>query len=174
MNAMAGRRPHRLVRFSVTISGEQARWLARHPILNVSALLRQTVAGRIAEWDRGVYAPRHRTRAPLDGGGVRLNTTLDRPGYDWLRAHPKINASELLRAAIDRLRVGEGLEPELSAPASTGADRGGAAAPPSRTWVPLEALAPGEVLVLSIGEGHVETATNVHGKVVIERLARPR
>ena len=35
-------------------------------------------------------------------------------------------------------------------------------------------LAVGEVLVLEIGATHVETATNVHGTVVIERHARPR
>ena len=35
-------------------------------------------------------------------------------------------------------------------------------------------LAVGEVLVLTIGETHVETATNVHGKVVLERHARPK
>ncbi len=35
-------------------------------------------------------------------------------------------------------------------------------------------LAVGEVLVLHIGETHVETATNVHGKVVLERHPRPK
>ena len=34
-------------------------------------------------------------------------------------------------------------------------------------------LAVGEALVLHIGETHVETATNVHGKVVLERHPRP-
>ena len=35
-------------------------------------------------------------------------------------------------------------------------------------------LAVGEALVLHIGETHVETATNVHGKVVLERHPRPK
>ena len=35
-------------------------------------------------------------------------------------------------------------------------------------------LAVGEVLILEIGAAHVETATNVHGKVVLERHTRPR
>jgi hypothetical protein len=34
-------------------------------------------------------------------------------------------------------------------------------------------LAVGEVLILEIGAAHVETATNVHGKVVLERHTRP-
>ncbi|MDE1820869.1 MAG: hypothetical protein KGJ23_12640 [Euryarchaeota archaeon] len=35
-------------------------------------------------------------------------------------------------------------------------------------------LAIGEVLILEIGLAHVETATNVHGKVVLERHTRPK
>ncbi len=35
-------------------------------------------------------------------------------------------------------------------------------------------LAVGDVLILHVGETHVETATNVHGRVVLERHARPR
>ena len=35
-------------------------------------------------------------------------------------------------------------------------------------------LAVGEVLILEIGAAHVETATNVHGRVVVERHARPK
>ncbi len=35
-------------------------------------------------------------------------------------------------------------------------------------------LAVGEVLVLHVGEAHVETVTNVHGKVVLERHPRPK
>jgi len=35
-------------------------------------------------------------------------------------------------------------------------------------------LAPGEVTILHIGESHIETATNEHGKIVLERHARPR
>ncbi|MCI4321083.1 MAG: hypothetical protein L3K18_01390 [Thermoplasmata archaeon] len=35
-------------------------------------------------------------------------------------------------------------------------------------------LAPGEVTILHIGETHIETATNEHGKLVLERHARPR
>ena len=35
-------------------------------------------------------------------------------------------------------------------------------------------LAVGEALVLHISETHVETATNVHGKVVLERHPRPK
>jgi hypothetical protein len=35
-------------------------------------------------------------------------------------------------------------------------------------------LAVGEILILEIGPAHLETATNVHGKVVLERHARPK
>ena len=35
-------------------------------------------------------------------------------------------------------------------------------------------LAVGEILVLELGVAHVETVTNVHGKVILERHARPR
>jgi len=35
-------------------------------------------------------------------------------------------------------------------------------------------LAPGEVTILHIGETHIETATNEHGKILLERHARPR
>lgn len=35
-------------------------------------------------------------------------------------------------------------------------------------------LAVGEVLILEVGERHVETASNIHGKVVLERHPRPR
>ena len=35
-------------------------------------------------------------------------------------------------------------------------------------------LAVGEVLVLHVGESHVETVSNVHGKVVLERHPRPK
>ena len=42
------------------------------------------------------------------------------------------------------------------------------------THLPPHKLAVGEVLVLSVGETHVETATNVHGKVVLERHPRPK
>jgi|GEM_PF-6849414 len=45
----------------------------------------------------------------------------------------------------------------------------GAPAAPS-----LHKLAPGEVALLHIGEAHVETATNVHGRIVLERHRRPK
>ena len=35
-------------------------------------------------------------------------------------------------------------------------------------------LAPGEVTILQIGETHVESATNEHGKLVLQRHPRPR
>jgi hypothetical protein len=38
---------------------------------------------------------------------------------------------------------------------------------------PLHKLVPGEALILHIGEEHVDTATNVHGKIVLERHKRP-
>ena len=47
-------------------------------------------------------------------------------------------------------------------------------APTSPTPALPHKLAVGEALVLHIGETHVETATNVHGKVVLERHPRPR
>ncbi len=34
-------------------------------------------------------------------------------------------------------------------------------------------IAPGEAVILHVGTSHVETATNVHGKVVLERHRRP-
>ena len=47
------------------------------------------------------------------------------------------------------------------------------AAPPALTGQPLHKLAPGEAVILHIGEEHVETATNVYGKIVLERHPRP-
>jgi hypothetical protein len=47
------------------------------------------------------------------------------------------------------------------------------AAPATPTGQPLHKLAPGEAVILHIGEEHVETATNVHGKIVLERHSRP-
>ncbi|MCI4368881.1 MAG: hypothetical protein L3K09_04885 [Thermoplasmata archaeon] len=41
------------------------------------------------------------------------------------------------------------------------------------TITSVQKLAPGEAAILHIGEAHVETATNVHGKVVLERHRRP-
>jgi hypothetical protein len=35
-------------------------------------------------------------------------------------------------------------------------------------------LVPGEVAILHVGETHIETATNEHGKVVLERHKRPK
>ena len=35
-------------------------------------------------------------------------------------------------------------------------------------------LVPGEVAILHVGESHIETATNEHGKIVLERHKRPR
>lgn len=42
------------------------------------------------------------------------------------------------------------------------------------TNLPPHKLAVGEVLVLHVGETHVETVSNVHGKVVLERHPRPK
>ena len=47
-------------------------------------------------------------------------------------------------------------------------------APTSPTPALPHKLAVGEALVLHIGDTHVETATNVHGKVVLERHPRSR
>jgi hypothetical protein len=55
-------------------------------------------------------------------------------------------------------------------PASTSPIAPSAAELPSPT---LHKLAPGEAVILHIGERHIETATNVHGKVVLERHRRP-
>jgi hypothetical protein len=38
---------------------------------------------------------------------------------------------------------------------------------------PLHKLAVGEAVILRVGEEHVETATNVHGKIVLEKHRRP-
>ena len=35
-------------------------------------------------------------------------------------------------------------------------------------------IAPGEVTILEIGETHVETASNLHGKLVLQRHPRPK
>jgi hypothetical protein len=39
---------------------------------------------------------------------------------------------------------------------------------------PMHTLAPGEITLLHVGESHVETASNVHGKLVLERHRRPK
>ena len=38
----------------------------------------------------------------------------------------------------------------------------------------LHTLAVGEVAIVEIGKAHIETATNVHGRLVIERHRRPK
>ncbi len=48
----------------------------------------------------------------------------------------------------------------------------GAATSPTATQA-LHKLAPGEVLILEIWTGHVETATNRRGRLVLERHPRP-
>ena len=48
----------------------------------------------------------------------------------------------------------------------------GAATSPTATEA-LHKLAPGEVLILEIWTGHVETATNRRGRLVLERHRRP-
>ena len=45
--------------------------------------------------------------------------------------------------------------------------------PPPEAALPHK-LAVGEVLVLHVGESHVETVSNIHGKVVLERHLRPK
>ena len=49
-------------------------------------------------------------------------------------------------------------------------DQASAALAPAQ---PLHKLAPGEAVILNVGEEHVETATNVYGKIVLERHKRP-
>lgn len=63
--------------------------------------------------------------------------------------------------------------PELPFPAPTSSALVGPAPPSQALSVPHK-LAVGEALVLHVGETHVETATNVHGKIVLERHRRPR
>ncbi len=45
---------------------------------------------------------------------------------------------------------------------------------PASVALLLHKLAPGEVSILHVSETHVEAATNVHGKLVLERHRRPR
>lgn len=42
------------------------------------------------------------------------------------------------------------------------------------TAAPVHTLAPGEVAILHIGESHVESATNVHGQLVLAKHKRPK
>lgn len=66
---------------------------------------------------------------------------------------------------------------EKSARASASAARptvpAGAMASPSPTLDLPHKIAPGEVSILHVSETHVETATNEHGKIVLERHRRP-
>jgi hypothetical protein len=66
-------------------------------------------------------------------------------------------------------------QPERSAaPASPPAPAVALPAMPVAPAPPVQhKLAPGEAVILHVGESHVETATNVHGKVVLERHRRP-
>jgi hypothetical protein len=66
-----------------------------------------------------------------------------------------------------------------SAPVAAAAPDGGAMESSAPAPAPVAAgsmhkLAPGEVTILDIGKSHIETATNVHGKLVLERHKRPR
>ena len=62
------------------------------------------------------------------------------------------------------------------APAMVAASGPAATAPATTTTAlaRLDTLAPGEIALLHIGETHVEAATNVHGKLVLERHKRPK
>jgi hypothetical protein len=60
-----------------------------------------------------------------------------------------------------------------SEPAPTASSRVTSLMVPPLALLPHK-LAPGEVTILHIGETHIETATNEHGKLVLERHARPR
>lgn len=48
-----------------------------------------------------------------------------------------------------------------------------APAPTPSTPAGLHTIAPGEVTILHVGDSHIETATNVHGKIVLEKHRRP-
>jgi hypothetical protein len=63
-------------------------------------------------------------------------------------------------------------QPQRS-PAAPSAPARAVAAPVAPAPPVQHKLAPGEAVILHIGESHVETATNVHGKVVLERHRRP-
>lgn len=47
-------------------------------------------------------------------------------------------------------------------------------APSTAATQSLHKLAPGEAVILHIGTEHIETATNVHGKVVLEKHLRTK
>lgn len=45
---------------------------------------------------------------------------------------------------------------------------------PALSPTPIHTLAPGEVAILHVGESHVESATNVHGQLVLAKHKRPK
>jgi hypothetical protein len=66
-------------------------------------------------------------------------------------------------------------EAPVSAPSSVAAvtSEPSAIASTSPAGATLHKLAVGEAVILHVGETHVETATNVHGKIVLEKHRRP-
>ncbi|MDE1821896.1 MAG: hypothetical protein KGJ23_13970 [Euryarchaeota archaeon] len=112
---------------------------------------------------------RTRTAPPTGSGTFEPYTVVLEPRHlRWFRAHDDIDIDATLRNLVN------GVIAEV--------DRDGSSpwtAPTPVSSAPTSAPLPhrlslGEVLVLEIGEDHLETATNVHGRVVLERHARPR
>lgn len=78
---------------------------------------------------------------------------------------------KLIRSETPERTVRTIRPPSSSAPAAEVGARASSAPPPVAGPV-LHKLAPGEAVILHVGEQHVETATNVHGRIVVERHPR--
>lgn len=89
---------------------------------------------------------------------------------------------ERMPAKRGRPSAASGMAPAASAPPA-GAPIVAAAAPPApappapavttTALALVDTLSPGEIAILHIGETHVEAATNLHGKLVLEKHKRP-
>ncbi|MCI4337502.1 MAG: hypothetical protein L3K17_10040 [Thermoplasmata archaeon] len=103
------------------------------------------------------------------------------PGYSVYQALRTLVKREIVAAKREgrefsyRLKASRGKgtapspAPTLSAPIPAVAPVAVAAAPSPI----VHTLAPGEVAILHVGDTHIEAASNVHGKLVLERHRRP-
>ncbi len=112
-----------------------------------------------------VYAGREGRRVYQMSTVRQMLRTLDREG--------EVSVFQKGRQLLYALSVGDA--PAVSSSRLSVPAEGAITTPLPPTGGPVgQKLAPGEAVILHLGETHVETATNVHGKVVLERHARPK
>lgn len=88
---------------------------------------------------------------------------------------------ERMPAKRGRPAAAPAMAPPTSAPPAASASVAAAPAAPAppapavttTALALVDTLSPGEIAILHVGETHIEAATNVHGKLVVEKHKRP-